>query len=100
MVEKEQHAQQQLIIDDEDEEEFNQILEKAHHLEQKTQRVVPTGEVWRALNSDENQTHKQDIEALLKAAEESELHTPNEHFKAVVHDEPSLQLSHLTLSKI
>ncbi|SDY63849.1 DNA translocase FtsK [Acinetobacter kyonggiensis] len=91
MVEKEQHAQQQLIIDDEeDEEEFNQVLEKAHRLEQKTQRVVPTGEVWRALNSDENQTHKQDIDALLKAAaEESELHTPNEHFKAVVHDEPA-----------
>lgn len=91
MVEKEQHAQQQLIIDDEeDEEEFNQVLEKAHRLEQKTQRVVPTGEVWRALNSDENQTHKQDIDALLKAAaEESEQHTPNEHFKAVVHDEPA-----------
>lgn len=91
MVEKELHAQQQLIIDDEeDEEEFNQVLEKAHRLEQKTQRVVPTGEVWRALNSDENQTHKQDIDALLKAAaEESELHTPNEHFKAVVHDEPA-----------
>jgi len=89
MVEKEQHAQQQLIIDEEDEDEFNQVLEKAHRLEQKTQRVVPTGEVWRALNSDENQTHKQDIDALLRAAEESELHTPNEHFKAVVHDEPA-----------
>ncbi len=89
MVEKEQHAQQQLIIDEEDEDEFNQVLEKAHRLEQKTQRVVPTGEVWRALNSDENQTHKQDIDALLKAAEESERHTPSEHFKAVVHDEPA-----------
>ena len=89
MVEKEQHAQQQLIIDEEDEDEFNQVLEKAHRLEQKTQRVVPTGEVWRALNSDENQTHKQDIDALLRAAEESEQHTPNEHFKAVVHDEPA-----------
>ena len=89
MVEKEQHAQQQLIIDEEDEDEFNQVLEKAHRLEQKTQRVVPTGEVWRALNSDENQTHKQDIDALLRAAEESERHTPSEHFKAVVHDEPA-----------
>ena len=89
MVEKEQHAQQQLIIDEEDEDEFNQVLEKAHRLEQKTQRVVPTGEVWRALNSDENQTHKQDIDALLRAAEESERHTPSEHFKAVVHNEPA-----------
>ena len=89
MVEKEHHAQQQLIIDEEDEDEFNQVLEKAHRLEQKTQRVVPTGEVWRALNSDEDQTHKQDIDALLRAAEESEQHTPNEHFKAVVHDEPA-----------
>lgn len=89
MVEKEQHAQQQLVIDEEDEDEFNQVLEKAHRLEQKTQRVVPTGEVWRALNSDENQRHKQDIDALLRAAEESERHTPSEHFKAVVHDEPA-----------
>ncbi len=46
MVEKEHHAQQQLIIDEEDEDEFNQVLEKAHRLEQKTQRVVPTSIGW------------------------------------------------------
>ncbi|OTG72498.1 DNA translocase FtsK [Acinetobacter terrae] len=87
MVEKEHYAQQQLI-DAENEAEFEQVLEKAHRLEQNTRRSVATGEVWRALNSDENQKHKQDIDALLKAAEESELHTPHDHFKAFVDEQP------------
>ncbi|NNH88945.1 DNA translocase FtsK [Acinetobacter terrae] len=87
MVEKEHYAQQQ-IIDAEDEAEFEQVLEKAHRLEQNTRRAVATGEVWRALNSDENQKHKQDIDALLKAAEESELHTPHDYFKAFVDEQP------------
>ena len=87
MVEKEHYAQQQLI-DAGDEAELEQVLEKAHRLEENTRRVVATGEVWRALNSDENQKHKQDIDALLKAAEESELHTPHEHFKAFVDEQP------------
>jgi S-DNA-T family DNA segregation ATPase FtsK/SpoIIIE len=87
MVEKELYAQQQLV-DDQDEAEFEQVLEKAHRLEQNTQRVVATGEVWRALNSDDNQNHNQDIDALLKAAEESEKHTPHEHFQAFVDEQP------------
>ncbi len=86
MVEREQ-SQQQLAENDE-EAEFEKILEKAHRLEQNTQRVVATGEVWRALNADENQRHKQDIDALLKAAEESEQHTPHEHLKAFVQEQP------------
>ena len=86
MVEKEHDAQQQLI-DEEDEAEFEQVLEKAHRLEVNTQRVVATGEVWRALNSDTNQTHRQDIDALLKAAEESDTHTPNQHFNTVIQDQ-------------
>lgn len=88
MVEKEHDTrvqQQQPQITDEA--EFEQVLEKAHHLEKKTQRVVATGEVWRALNADEKQNHKQDIDALLKAAEESEQHTQNEHFQAVVQEQ-------------
>ena len=67
---------------------MNKFWKKAHRLEENTRRVVATGEVWRALNSDENQKHKQDIDALLKAAEESELHTPHEHFKAFVDEQP------------
>ena len=88
MVEKEQSAQQQLV-DEEDETEFEQILEKAHRLEQNTQRVVATGEVWRALHADENQNHNQDIDALLKAAEESGPHTPHDHFQAFVDEQPA-----------
>ena len=38
--------------------------------QEATPRVVETGQVWRALNSNEHQRHKQDIDALLKAAEE------------------------------
>ncbi|NNG80828.1 DNA translocase FtsK [Acinetobacter sp. ANC 5378] len=88
MVEKEEHYAQQQIIDAEDEAEFEQVLEKAHRLEENTRRAVATGEVWRALNSDENQKHKQDIDALLKAAEESDLHTSHDHFKAFVDEQP------------
>ncbi|UDM37686.1 DNA translocase FtsK 4TM domain-containing protein [Acinetobacter haemolyticus] len=88
MVEKEQSAQQQLV-DEEDETEFEKILEKAHRLEQNTQRVVATGEVWRALHADENQNHNQDIDALLKAAEESGPHTPHDHFQAFVDEQPA-----------
>ena len=88
MVEKEQSAQQQLV-DEEDEAEFEQILEKAHRLEQNTHRVVATGEVWRALHADENQNHNQDIDALLKAAEESGPHTPHDHFQAFVDEQPA-----------
>src|SRR5690606_39153192 len=38
----------------------------------QSDRVVATGEVWRALHSNEDQRHKQDIDALLKAAEEEQ----------------------------
>lgn len=88
MVEKEQSAQQQLV-DEEDETEFEKVLEKAHRLEQNTHRVVATGEVWRALHADENQNHNQDIDALLKAAEESGPHTPHDHFQAFVDEQPA-----------
>ncbi len=58
-----------------EDEEFEKTLEKAHRLIQDPNRVITTGEVWRALNSDEDQRHKQDIDALLKAAEEQQSHS-------------------------
>ena len=63
---KEQLAQQ--MVDPEDEAEFEKTLEKAHRLEQDTQRVVPTGEVWKALHQQND--HKRDIDELLRAAED------------------------------
>ena len=63
---KEQVAQQ--LNDPEDDLEFEKTLEKAHRLQQDVQRVVPTGEVWKALHHEEN--HKHEIDALLRAAEE------------------------------
>ena len=86
MLEKEAPAQPSLL-DDNDEAAFEKVLEKAHQLENNSQRVVVTGEVWRALNSDDEQTHKKDIDALLKAAEEPEIHTPQQHFNAVIQDQ-------------
>ncbi|EGF34701.1 putative cell division protein, partial [Lactobacillus helveticus MTCC 5463] len=71
-------AQQKKHIEPElspEDEEFEKTLEKAHHLIQDPDRVITTGEVWRALHSDEDQRHKQDIDALLKAAEEQQ-HPP------------------------
>ena len=70
---------------DENDDEFERTLEKAHRLEQDSQRVVATGEVWRALNSNEDQRHTQDIDALLKAAEEDQPSNPAGHFQHVVH---------------
>lgn len=92
MLEKEQYAEPEYEpvqqMDAEDEVEFEQVLEKAHRLEKNTQNTVTTGEVWRALHSDPEQNHKQDIEALLKAAEESTPQTPTEHLKHFVHEQP------------
>ena len=45
-------------------------------------RVVATGEVWRALHSNEDQRHKQDIDALLKAAEEEQAEFSPDAFAA------------------
>lgn len=66
MVHKEQLADQS--FDPEDDAEFERTLEKAHRLEQDSLKVVPTGEVWKALHQQEN--HKQEIDELLRAAED------------------------------
>ncbi|OTG61533.1 DNA translocase FtsK [Acinetobacter sp. ANC 4204] len=85
MVAKEHRVQEQQV-DVDDEAELERTLEKAHQLEQDSQRVVATGEVWRALNSGEDQRHKNDIDALLRAAEEDRPFSPEQHFQAVVQD--------------
>ena len=67
---KEQAANQQ-ILDDEDPEEFEKTIQKAHQLQKDSQRLVATGEVWRALQSDDL-NHKQEIDALLRAADDAQ----------------------------
>ncbi|ANF81198.1 cell division protein FstK [Acinetobacter sp. NCu2D-2] len=75
IADKEAHAQR----DDVDEEyaqheaEIEEVIAKAHAVIEKPDRVVATGEVWRALNSDEDVRHEKDIDALLAAAEEENL---------------------------
>lgn len=69
MVQKESQLNQPNEFDLDDDEEFEKTIAKAHQLEQDSQRTIAT-EVWRALNTHNDQLHKQDIEALLKAAED------------------------------
>ncbi len=56
-----------------------ETLKQAPQVPQQPDRVVATGEVWRALHSSEDQRHKQDIDALLKAAEEEQHSAPASH---------------------
>ncbi|USA55430.1 DNA translocase FtsK 4TM domain-containing protein [Acinetobacter sp. C32I] len=51
-------------------EDFEQTLQRAHQFENESQRLVQTGEVWRALQRDDA-SHKQEIDALLRAADDS-----------------------------
>ena len=82
MVEHEHKAQNQIQLDDItadelDDLEFERTLEKAHRLEQDSQRSVSSGEVWKALHQD--QDHNRDIDALLRASEDqSEKLHPND----------------------
>ncbi len=86
MVQKEQQAElesmpaQELIFDADDEEEFERTLKKAHQLEQESQRIVATGEVWRALQNHDDP--KNEIEALLKAADDDHVQSSTQHFAA------------------
>ncbi|OTG81105.1 DNA translocase FtsK [Acinetobacter sp. ANC 4648] len=60
-----------------DEIEFEKTLEKAHRLEQESQRAVPTGEVWKALHQESD--HKRDIDALLRAADDDLVTAKSQH---------------------
>lgn len=95
IADKELNAQQQQesFVDEQDDEELEQAIAKAHQLEQDSKRVVSSGEVWRALNSNEDQRHKQDIDALLKAAEEEQPVSQTAHFHNVVETQPNVQQS-------
>lgn len=83
MVQKESQLNQPNEFDLDDDEEFEKTIAKAHQLEQDSQRTIATGEVWRALNTHNDQLHKQDIEALLKAAEDETV-VPKHDFNSVV----------------
>ncbi|RKG30189.1 DNA translocase FtsK [Acinetobacter tianfuensis] len=75
IADKEREAERRFEAGDDqlpEDPEFEATLEKAHRLTQDPDRVVATGEVWRALSSDDDNRHKQDIDALLKAAEEKQ----------------------------
>ncbi|WOE32998.1 MULTISPECIES: DNA translocase FtsK [unclassified Acinetobacter] len=51
--------------------ELEQTIAQAHQVEQEiANRVVSTGEVWRAIADDAVQQHNQDIHALLKASQD------------------------------
>lgn len=73
---------QQSRFDDDIPENVQQVAEEPVETFKKAQQeppqsdsVVATGQIWRALHSTEDQRHKQDIDALLKAAEEKQLNS-------------------------
>ncbi|ENW18289.1 Cell division protein FtsK [Acinetobacter haemolyticus CIP 64.3 = MTCC 9819] len=72
-------------------EDFEQTLQRAHQLETESQRLIQTGEVWRALQSDDA-NHKQEIDALLRAAEDDM--NPAAELSAQPQTRPVIQQSH------
>ncbi|WP_111858163.1 DNA translocase FtsK [Acinetobacter sp. CFCC 10889] len=69
MVDQEHQAQQSASSANElEDEELEQTLAKAHRLQEESKRFVPTGEVWKPL--EQNQDHNRDIDALLRASED------------------------------
>ena len=90
MVAKEQHAQS-VPMTEIDPEEFEKTIQKAHQLEKDSQRLVATGEVWRALQSDDI-SHKQEIDALLRAADDEQAlqRSPYEHLQQVTQTETEI----------
>lgn len=67
-----------------DDAEFEKTLEKAHTLTQTPPKTIATGEVWRALDNEKVELQEQEIDALLRAAQD-EHHTGSaqQNFKAV-----------------
>ena len=83
-----EQASNQPVFDDEDPEEFEKTIQKAHQLQKDSQRLVATGEVWRALQSNDL-NHKQEIDALLRAAddEQESQRSPYDHLQQVAQTE-------------
>jgi S-DNA-T family DNA segregation ATPase FtsK/SpoIIIE len=79
MIEQEHKAQKNVHFDQDDIDDatLERTLEKAHRLEQDSQRTVASGEVWKALGQD--QDHNRDIDALLKASEDQSEQKYSDH---------------------
>ncbi|QNW94082.1 DNA translocase FtsK 4TM domain-containing protein [Acinetobacter seifertii] len=71
-------------------ENFERTLEQAHQLKKDSERLVATGEVWRALQRDDA-SHKQEIDALLRAADDSNEHASHEQFQEVAYQAKQTQ---------
>ncbi len=63
----------------------------------KSERLVATGEVWRALQRDDA-SHKQEIDALLRAADDSNEHPSHEQFQEVAYQAKTNSASSLEYS--
>lgn len=94
MIEQENKTQHhvQFDQDDIDDLELERTLEKAHRLEQDSQRTVSSGEVWKALHQD--QDHNRDIDALIKASEDQTEDKYADHLpRAHQHDVDPVQIN-------
>lgn len=71
-------------------ENFERTLEQAQQLKKDSERLVATGEVWRALQRDDA-SHKQEIDALLRAADDSNEHPSHEQFQETAYQAKQAQ---------
>ena len=77
IVEQERHQNEPVTQQHID---VEQTIAKAHEIEQEiSNRVVSTGEVWRAIGGDSVQQHNQDINELLKASQDDSLNQSTEN---------------------
>jgi DNA segregation ATPase FtsK/SpoIIIE, S-DNA-T family len=95
MVEQENKVQPPVM----DDIELEETIAKAHQLEQPVDRVVSTGEVWRALGDDSIQQHNQDINALLKASQDADQDMAAESSQASIKPDSTDALSHTSHSQ-
>ncbi|WP_174493249.1 DNA translocase FtsK [Acinetobacter sp. Marseille-Q1623] len=73
MVDQEHNIQQKVLSEHKnDDDELEQTLAKARRLQEDSKRFVPTGEIWKPL--EQNQDHNRDIDALLRASEDHKDH--------------------------
>ncbi len=65
-------------------------MNKLNSLKKDSERLVATGEVWRALQRDDA-SHKQEIDALLRAADDSNEHPSHEQFQETAYQAKQAQ---------
>jgi DNA segregation ATPase FtsK/SpoIIIE, S-DNA-T family len=88
VIEKEAQVEQHSTEVEVNDFAVDESVQKTQILKQDSQRVVQSGEVWRALHQDHEQQHSHDIDELLKAAEETPRPTMTAPIQTTMHTAP------------